>query len=66
MGISEKWNPRPGTVGGTQYSRPGTHLTNVTRDPRPETLKVGPGTLDSESGFSENLLSFFFKPGDHE
>ena len=36
-GISEKWHPRPGTIGGTQ-------------DPRPSTLNVGPepGTLKED------------------
>ena len=33
MGVPEKWNPRPGSVGGT-------------RDPMPGILKVGPETWD--------------------
>ena len=39
-GIPKKRDPKPGTLGGTRDSRPGTHFVGVTRYPRPETLKV--------------------------
>ena len=39
FGIAEKWDPRPGTFGGT-------NLIGGTQDPRPGTLKVGPKTRD--------------------
>ena len=35
-GLYEKWDPRPGTFGGIQDPRPGTHLVGETgtQDPR--------------------------------
>ena len=42
--IFEKWDPRPGTFGGTRVSRPETYVVGETRDLRPETLKVGTET----------------------
>ena len=44
--ISEKWDPKLGTFGGTWDPRLGTDLVGDTRDPRTETLKVGPETQD--------------------
>ena len=41
FGISEEWDPRPGTVDGTRNPRPSTHLVGETREPRPETLNLG-------------------------
>ena len=40
---SEKWDPIPGTVGGTRDPRPGTHVIGGTRDSRPGALKGDPG-----------------------
>ena len=51
-GISEKWDPRPGTIGGTQ-------------DPRPSTLNVGPETWDPERIFRK-FSQFFLKSSDYE
>ena len=45
-GISEKWDPRPVTLGGTQDLRPGTHLIGGNRDLRLGTLKAGHETQD--------------------
>lgn len=64
MGISEKWNPRPGSVGGTRDPIPGTLKVGPEtwdlphswdRDPGSGTLQVGPETRDLESEFSEKF-----------
>ena len=45
FGISEKWDPRTGTVGGT-------------RDPESGTPNSKGEARDPQSGFSANFLSF--------
>ena len=45
IGKSEKWDPRPGTVGGTRDPRSGTHLIGGTRGPKGGT-NPRPGTLE--------------------
>ena len=48
----------------TSDTRPGTHLIGGTWKPRPGALKLGPetliirDTLDAESGYSDDFLSF--------
>ena len=58
IGISEKWEPRPGTFGGIRDPRPGIHLIGGTRDLRPETLNMEHGTL--KLGFQQ-IFSVFLE-----